>query len=45
MSEFIWQWTKGNKRVYTTQVELAEQAMKDGLFVMGARVRPNPLES
>jgi hypothetical protein len=40
MSEFIWHWTKGNKKIYTTQIDLAEQAMKDGFFVMGARVNP-----
>jgi len=43
MAEFIWHWTKGNKKIFTTQVDLAEQAMKDGLFVMGTRV--NPLRS
>jgi len=41
MAEFIWHWTKDNTKVYTTQVDLAEQAMKDGLFVMGALLRPN----
>jgi hypothetical protein len=40
MSEFIWHWTKGNKKVYTTQIDRAEQAMKEGFFVMGARVKP-----
>ena len=40
MSEFIWHWTKENKKIYTTQVDLAEQAMKDGCFVMGALIRP-----
>ncbi len=40
MSEFIWYWTKENKKIFTTQVDLAEQAMKDGLFVMGTLVRP-----
>jgi hypothetical protein len=44
MSEFIWHWTKGNKKIYTMQVDLAEQALKDGFFVMGARISPNPLE-
>jgi hypothetical protein len=44
MSEFIWHWTKGNKKVYTTQVDQAEQAMKDGFFVMGTLVRPERFE-
>jgi hypothetical protein len=38
MSEFIWYWTKENKKIYTTEVERAEQAMKEGFFIMGARV-------
>ena len=41
MSEFIWHWTKENKKIYTMQVDLAEKAMKDGFFVMGARIHPN----
>jgi len=41
MSEFIWHWTKENKKIYTTQVDLAEQAMKEGFFVMGALLQPN----
>jgi hypothetical protein len=44
MSEFIWHWTKENKKIYTTQVDLAEQAMKDGFFVMGARITTPPAE-
>ncbi len=44
MSEFIWHWTKENKKIYTMQVDLAEQAMKDGFFVMGARIHPNRSE-
>lgn len=40
MSEFIWHWTKENKKIYTTQVDQAEQAMKEGFFVMGARINP-----
>jgi hypothetical protein len=38
MSEFIWHWTKENKKIYTTEVERAEHAMKEGFFIMGARV-------
>jgi len=41
MSEFIWHWTKGNKKIYTTQVDQAEQALKEGLFVMGSRLKPD----
>ena len=41
MSEFMWHWTKGNKKVYTMRVDQAEQAMKEGLFVMGFRLKPD----
>ena len=41
MSEFIWHWTKGNKKVYTMQVDQAEQALKEGFFVMGSRLKPD----
>jgi hypothetical protein len=41
MSEFIWHWTKGNKKIYTTQIEQAEQALKEGFFVMGSRLKPD----
>jgi len=42
MPEFIWKCTKGNKKILTTQIELAEKAMKDGFFIMGARI---PIEA
>jgi hypothetical protein len=38
MSEFLWHWTKGNKKIYTTKVDDAERAMKEGFLVMGARL-------
>ena len=44
MSEFIWHWTQENKKIYTMQVDVAEQAMKKGFFVMGARVYPGRSE-
>lgn len=39
MSEYLWHWKKGNKKVYTCQTEHAEQALKDGCLVMGARIK------
>ena len=39
MSEFIWHWTKGDTKIYTRRTEVAEQALKDGLLVMGVLVR------
>ena len=41
MSEFIWHWTSGNKKIYTKKVEVAEKAMKEGMLVMGMRAKPN----
>jgi len=41
MSEFIWYWTKGEKKIYTRNTEIAEKALKDGLLVMGMRVKPS----
>lgn len=40
MSEFIWHWTKGNNKIYTRRVDIAEKAMKEGFLVMGVRKKP-----
>ena len=41
MSEFIWYWTNGNKKIYTKKTEVAEKAMREGMFVMGSKVKPD----
>lgn len=41
MTEFIWYWTKGNSRFFTRNTKIAEKAMKDGILVLGRRVKPN----
>jgi len=41
MSEFIWHWTNGNNKIYTKNTEVAEKAMKEGMLVMGHKVKPN----
>ena len=41
MTEFVWYWTKGNSKIYTRNTEIAEKAMKEGMLVMGTKVRPN----
>ena len=41
MSEFIWHWTNGNKKIYTKKTEVAEKAMKEGMLVMGTKMRPD----
>jgi len=44
LSEFIWHWTKGETKIYTQKTELAEQALKEGMLVLGVRVNPVALE-
>ena len=29
----IWCWEKGNKKIYTKRIDIAEQAIKEGLHV------------
>ncbi len=41
MSDFIWYWTDGNKKVYTKKTDVAEKAMRNGMLVMGMRARPD----
>jgi hypothetical protein len=44
MTEFIWYWSKGNSKIYTRNTNLAEKAMKDGLLVMGQKIRPSVIK-
>ena len=44
MSEYMWFWTKGNSKVFTKNTEIAERAMKDGMLVMGRKIKPNILK-
>jgi len=41
MSEFVWYWTKGDKKIYTKKLHVAEKAMKEGTMIMGMRLKPN----
>jgi len=41
MAEFIWQWTKGERKIYTRRVDVAEKAMKEGFLVMGIKEKPH----
>jgi len=41
MTEFVWYWTKGNSKVYTRNTEVAEKAMKEGMLIMGMKVKPD----
>ena len=41
MSDFVWHWTNEGRKIYTRNTEVAEQALKKGMLVMGVRVRPN----
>ncbi|MBU0498109.1 MAG: hypothetical protein KKC68_00185 [Candidatus Thermoplasmatota archaeon] len=40
MSETIWCLTKGDKKIYTKNLSLADQAVKDGHFVKIVRKKP-----
>jgi hypothetical protein len=40
MSELVWHWTSGNKKIYTKKIEIAEKAMKEGMFVIGVKPKP-----
>jgi hypothetical protein len=44
MSEFIWYWTKGESKIYTKKIEIAEKAMKEGNFVMGIIVKSSMIK-
>jgi hypothetical protein len=33
MTERIWCWEKGNKKIYTKRIDIAEQAIKEGRHV------------
>lgn len=45
MYEFVWHWTKGNKKIFTRRVDVAEKAMKEGFLVMGIRKKPHIFKS
>jgi len=40
MYEFIWHWNKGNKKIYTRKIDVAERAMREGFLVMGIKEKP-----
>ena len=40
MAEFIWHWTKGNKKIYTKRIDIAEKAMREGFLVLGVKAKP-----
>ena len=41
MAEFIWHWTKGDKKIYTRKTDVAERAMQEGFLVMGIKEKPH----
>ncbi|UCF12084.1 MAG: hypothetical protein JSW06_08585 [Thermoplasmatales archaeon] len=45
MYEFIWHWTKGNKKIYTRRADVAEKAMREGFLVMGIKEKPHIFKS
>ena len=41
MSELVWHWTKGNKKIYTQKFDFAEKAMREGAFVKVLKAKPH----
>jgi len=41
MSNFVWSWTKGNTKIFTKNIEVAEKAMKEGILIMGTKIKSN----
>lgn len=38
MSEFVWHWVDGDKKIYTRREDVAEKALKDGKLVIGIKM-------
>ena len=41
MKEVIWHWTKGDSKIYTRKIDVAEKAMKEGILVVGKKIKPH----
>jgi len=41
MSEFIWYWNNGNKKIFTKNTEVAEKALKEGIPIFGKKITPD----
>jgi len=40
MTEFLWYWERGNVRVYTRNIKMAEDAMRKGFLIFGKKIKP-----
>ena len=40
MNDYIWYWRKGDTKFYTRQSVEAEKAMRNGVLVMGKKLKP-----
>jgi len=40
MEDYIWYWIKGETKFYTRRESEAEKAMRDGILVMGKKLKP-----
>jgi len=45
MATLLLYWTKGNKTYYTRSIKTAEEAMKEGFYVMVLREKPHILKN
>jgi len=41
MSEFIWYWNNGNRKIFTKNTETAEKALKKGIPIFGKKIMPD----
>ena len=45
MEDFIWQWSNGNSKIFTRKISVAEQALKEGKFVIGKKMASRRFKS
>ena len=41
MEDYLWYWMKGDTKFYTRKESDAEKAMKEGILVMGKKLKPS----
>ncbi len=38
MSDIVWYWIKGDKKIFTRDIKVAEKALREGFLVIGKKV-------
>ena len=44
MSEVIWHWTDGDKKIFTRKIDIVDKAMNKGYYVMPKIVASNVIK-